>query len=76
MAVIYKRNHKNYRLLGDADVEVPYAMCSDEWRGGSEVCNLWDMGLDNYERAFKKANDYRNYFHLQRLQTRACWFLA
>ena len=61
-AAIYKRNHKNYRLLGDADVEVPYAMCSDEWRGGSEVCNLWDMGLDNYERAFKKANDYRNYF--------------
>ncbi len=63
VASIYKRKYKNYRLVDEAtDVEVPYAFCSDEYRGGSEVCNLWDMGLDNYERAWKKAADYRNYY--------------
>ena len=65
---MYDRRHVNWRKTDkrmeqydDTLVEVPYSMCSDEYREGSAVCFTWDMGVDNWERTTKMADDYRHY---------------
>jgi hypothetical protein len=68
VAAMYDRRDVNYRftrkggdLFDDSLIEVPYSFCSDEYRDASSTCALWDTGMDNYERTWKKAVDYRNY---------------
>jgi hypothetical protein len=69
VAAMYDRGNVNWRFTDPREtehydenlVEVPYVFCSDEYRDASAICATWDAGLDNYERTWKKAQDYRSY---------------
>ncbi len=61
-AALYQRHDVNFRKAGgDGSVEVPYSFCSDEYRGASATCAIWDVGADNFERTVYETNHYRNY---------------
>lgn len=49
-------------------VQVPYRFCSDEYRGSSAYCSLWDTGADEYEVFVNLRDQYRNYYMIEQFR--------
>ena len=57
-------------------IQVPYRFCSDEYRGSSLECAIWDAGADELEIFSNTRMQYENYYTLDMFRRgRAGWGL-
>lgn len=63
MAAMYDRElMPEDRAIAQGRVLVPYRFCSDEYRGSSSVCNIFDLGADEYEVYKSMRDTYDSYY--------------
>jgi hypothetical protein len=63
MAAMYNRELiPEETAIAENRVIVPYRFCSDEYRGSSSVCNIFDLGADEYEVYKSMVDTYDSYY--------------
>ena len=63
MDQMYEREYVDYdEFVAESRLRVPYRFCSDEMRGGTPYCQVWDDGADFYEIVHTYADAYDNYY--------------
>ncbi len=77
MSNMYKRSTMTVREAQQSGkVQVPYRFCSDEYRGGTPTCDVWDAGASFEEVMDTHIQGYNQYYIFNNFRRdRAAWGL-
>jgi hypothetical protein len=63
MSKMYDRSTMTLdEMAASGKVEVPYRFCSDEYRGGTPSCDVWDEGASFEEILDSRIQGYKDYY--------------